>query len=498
VKLRFAKYCSAIATGSMLALSGCSAIDLNPDDITNQAEKLASIQIAAEESRTQVAVNEPLQLTASGTSNRGLAFQLGTVTWESSDASKATIDSNGLVTGRATGNVTLTARSQDISATYTLKIQGALHASNITENETWRASDNPHRVTARVSVGSSKNPMLVIEPGVRVEFARDADLEVGVSEPGGIQVNGTAEAIVLFTADVATPQKGHYSGFVLGVESLGASKVSHLEMEWANHPSGIGREGCLQLQGETTKPVLDTVTVRNCAVTGVELGDGARFGAGSKNLHVEGSDLNAMLFDHNADAVGSIPPGSTFVDNYRNVIHLYAGLVSHSQTWLDFGVPYVLEDEVDVYGPGTPVLTLTEGLTLRFASDAHLDIGNGVNGVLKAIGTEQKPIIFTADADEPQAGHWAGITFHRDSTGASRLTWAVVEYAGATGSAGDFNVRVHQDKGAFITHTTIRHSNACGILRMDTEQAGFPTDFTSAAYDNHFEDNAGGDQCGPQ
>src|SRR5690606_1112750 len=141
------------------------------------------------------AVNETLQLSAVGLDATGMSVQLTDLSWTSSANETATVNAFGLVTGKRSNDVTITARAGDVSTTLTLTVAGAVHSGDLTKSETWRAWDNPHYVRGEgVFIGGEENPTVTLEAGVEVQFASGALLLVG--RDGGratLLVEGTEE-----------------------------------------------------------------------------------------------------------------------------------------------------------------------------------------------------------------------------------------------------------------------------------------------------------------
>jgi hypothetical protein len=73
-----------------------------------------------------------------------------------------------------------------------------------------------------------------------------------------------------------------------------------------------------------------------------------------------------------------------------------------------YNLPYIIKDNISIY-PGV-VLTIQPGVTIKF-SGSNLTI----QGTLKAIGTMDQPIIFTAASDQPMPGQWNGFYFNETS-----------------------------------------------------------------------------------
>ncbi len=88
-----------------------------------------------------VEIGQSLQLTATPKNASGSALYR-TVTWESSDVAVVTVDENGLVTGVSRGTATITATSEGVSGTATVRVFGpgahnCLVQSQIPETECW-------------------------------------------------------------------------------------------------------------------------------------------------------------------------------------------------------------------------------------------------------------------------------------------------------------------------------------------------------------------------
>jgi len=79
-----------------------------------------------------------------------------------------------------------------------------------------------------------------------------------------------------------------------------------------------------------------------------------------------------------------------------------------------------------VYVSDNALLTINPGTTLVFSQGKNLRIQQ--NGALKAVGTADKPIVFTAE--QKTVGYWNGINFYYSNNVKNELAHIVVEYAG--------------------------------------------------------------------
>lgn len=306
-----------------------------------------------------------------------------------------------------------------------------------------------------------------------------------------------------FVANTAA-SPGHFVGLILDDGTTPATTLSWLEIESCGADnSGGWNEACLVMTGAGTKPTIDHVTVRKSSAYGVSVEGLASFGAGSTTL-VATDSADAGIYVQYPESVGSIPPGSLFEGNGQDVIEIgpQAERIQKSQTWSDFGVPYVVTGNVIVGATPAPTLTIPEGVELRFTPAGALVVGlyDDEPAVLKVLGTEEAPVVFSGYADEPYPGMWGGILLGEYATPASRIDHAIIEYGGIDGSGGgwesydgDAAIIVVNDKGPIITNTTIRESAGCGIFTVQYD-GDFLTDFTDG-HGNVFESNANGDQC---
>jgi hypothetical protein len=99
----------------------------------------------------------------------------------------------------------------------------------------------------------------------------------------------------------------------------------------------------------------------------------------------------------------------------------------------------------------TVTLTVEPGVIFRFPPlpgpqpGARVIFGSNGNppsnkvGVLRALGTEAEPIVFTSGAEAPAPGDWVGLWL--DTSNGSRLDHVVIEYAGAANGIGSNNCR---------------------------------------------------------
>lgn len=100
-------------------------------------------------------------------------------------------------------------------------------------------------------------------------------------------------------------------------------------------------------------------------------------------------------------------------------------------------------------------LTIEAGTVIKFRQNGSLNIGAGQYGSLLAIGTSEKPILFTSNAVNPAAGDWSTLYFgENNSSSQSSLSYCIIEYGG-----GDDDGMLGISGSAIkMNYCTLRHS----------------------------------------
>ncbi len=136
-----------------------------------------------------------------------------------------------------------------------------------------------------------------------------------------------------------------------------------------------------------------------------------------------------LLFTLNAQADTTIPEGEI------------------SGIWNLAGSPYIIHGNVEIIKGES--LTIEPGVIVKFAKGKELESF----GSLKAIGTENNPIVFTSDQTTPAPGDWYGIDFFSGSSD-SELNNCVVEYA---------NKGIYCTQSPDIVSCTVQNNSEEGI-----------------------------------
>ena len=285
---------------------------------------------------------------------------------------------------------------------------GTTHADAINAPETWTADASPHVVPIDLTVKA----LVTIEPCAVVQIASGKVVTIG---PNGA-IEATGATIDSGTLRVIGGRLSLVNTLVTGgsIAILSANSTLHAEhLEVADAPA--------------TAILIDGAPGFDDTSTDVRI-----HGSGSFPIHTWGR------------RVGQIPAGD-YTGNTDDAIQItgfgVSDAITTSQTLHDRGVPYHVgigdgvTGRLDVSGGAT--LTIEPGVVLAFEHGGSLRIDPTLGempaaGTLVAVGTADKPIVFTSTATTPAAGDWLGIWLGQLVRSATRIDHVRVEYAGGT------------------------------------------------------------------
>ena len=374
---------------------------------------------------------------------------------------------------------------------------GTEHQGSLAADEVWTAATGPHVITSALSIGAGRT--LTIEACAVVRLKGNT----GVLVEGRLLTNGIADKLVRFEradADVAWASLEARKGSEL--------RLSHTTFEGGGNPDGarLAQVAMLDIRGDqdlAPQPVLfvDNVGLKGSASLGVQLREGGAFAPGSTALTIVGSASFPVSVW--ARSAGTLPAGD-YTGNATDEVFLPANGgrddVREDMTLAARGVPYRIGGEpggssfvVGATSGPSPLLTIEAGVTLRFAKNARLlvDGTDGkARGALSAVGTSERPIVFTSAEASPAPGDWSGLLVSGAPDPRDAIAHARIAYAGGPSQVSSFGCpsALAKDFGnegsvviyggapgsAFVTHTTIENGDGDGIVRGWT---GAPVDF---------------------
>ncbi|MBM3315043.1 hypothetical protein FJY71_04275 [candidate division WOR-3 bacterium] len=122
------------------------------------------------------------------------------------------------------------------------------------------------------------------------------------------------------------------------------------------------------------------------------------------------------------------PSARVLVDPAAGTRH--RGTVAADQTWLPSGNPHIVEGDLRVEAR----LVIAPGTVVLLAADAAIIVGAGAPGSLRADGTADSIVLFSAASATPEPGSWRAVEFRPLAVlDSNRLRHCVIEFGGAGG-----------------------------------------------------------------
>lgn len=303
--------------------------------------------------------------------------------------------------------------------------------------------------------------MLTIQPGTVIKFDAGASISIGYSNNATFIAIGTAANPIIFTSSALAPAAGAWEGLFFYGSTLSNSSLAYCNIQYAGSNSSYG---AINLYG-------CDLAINNCNIS-----NSGSYGIFTSYSNTKGgfvsfanNTINTTAkfgIDINAQKLSSIGTGNTFT-NIKG-IRIEGDYNSNTaQTWKNLGVPYIIDQEVDIDGN----LTIEPGTTFKFEAYGWIAVGYYASTTFIADGTSVAPITFTSNAASPAAGAWRSISFYGYTQTNSKMNYCIVDYAGSNSSYGAVNMQ--NTSSIIFTNNIIRNSNSYGIF-MEYD-AGFQT-----------------------
>ncbi len=329
---------------------------------------------------------------------------------------------------------------------------------HIYQDTDWDASGSPYIVNIELMV----NATLTIHEGVVVKFNGPfTGMFIGWFGSPALIAAGTQANPVIFTSNSTTPQKGDWNCIYFNYNASPASRLEHCIIEYGG--SYRGSNVYLNL----VSPSISNCIIRESKQDGIYLA----------GIPAYGTPLSHNQFNNNAryplsvDSPGNLPDIDTtnsFSGNGIQAINTGTGMITADRHWKDIGIPYISEWSITVNNYS--IFTIDPGVVIKFTGGGF-QISTDSGGTLCAIGTEDKPILFTSNKATPSPGDWNGIYFSWMANPSSIMEHCIVEYGGLTSGA---NIYFY-DASATVRCTTVRYSYGNGIAMEGRSKIIKPT-----------------------
>jgi len=312
-----------------------------------------------------------------------------------------------------------------------------LGGGEVNTNQTWPSIEVPYIIDGFVDIKSE----VKVQPGAMIKFKQEARLDI---EEGALTAIGTSDNPIKFLGNEET------SGFWQGIRFRTKNTANELTYTEVSHGGANGKANVVVDNSGAVKITNSTLT--SSETYGLEVdkrgGDLIEF-----SNNTISSDAITRIPDY---LMGEIDTDSDFgTDSYISVVGTQ---VKTDQTWVAAGVPYRIEDIIDIQAD----VTINPGASLEFISGARIDIESGTNGgSLNAVGTQADSIKFIGTNNVQ--GHWDGIRF-RTKSDSNLLEYCVISDGGRGGDARNGNIDIWSNGGVTVKHSSIRNSAANGVV----------------------------------
>lgn len=296
-----------------------------------------------------------------------------------------------------------------------------IRGGDVLVSGTWANQGVPLFVTGTVTVAGDSSPILTIAPGCSLLFADSVKFRVGTGKSGRLVADGTYGAITF------TGFNGYWQGFEFWNATQSQTLLKSCVVDRA------GKNGVAAIIGYVPVNIVGT-RITNSASAGIYL-----FNCGFSQFGfntITGCALTPLRIE--APYVGSLGSGNQFYDNGKDYIDVVAGVITNDAVWLNHQAPYRINGIVEIGSTFSPMLSIGPGVTLIFAANSGLRIGEVGPGKLVAIG-EGDSIVFTGDSAKP--GAWRGIDFGALGGQGSILDRCRIVYGSGGGAMGIVTVR---------------------------------------------------------
>jgi len=456
----------AVLTG-LLAFIACDVVDTESPSVSIVSPSAGAtvnkgdivIKAVATDNKEVTKVEFSIGGTVMGTDNSGAAdtFQY---TWT---------DTAAQVVGHS---YDLVAKAYDAadnsksSSTVTITIAGGgggtgptHHSGEIDADETWYPSGNPHIIDNDVYTGN--NVTLTIKPGCYVQFSAGTELYTGYSNPGSIIAIGTADSLITFTS-LSDTVPGFWEDVGFYSLTISTAQMSYCQVLFGGSPSD---DGAIHVADCNVK--IDHTKVRKSGGYGVYVESDGYFTDFSNNTISGCTNYPVRM---NADFIRTLGTGNTLTGNTKNGVEVHGGPISTNGTWLNHGVPYVVN--ADAYVQDDATLTISAGTTISLNPDVEFYCGYSSPGSIIAVGTAGAPITFTSLTDTI-AGIWEDLGFYSLTISTAQLSYCVVERAGSSSGEGAVYVAGCRIK---MDNCTVRKNATYGVY---CESDGYFDSFTN-------------------
>lgn len=316
------------------------------------------------------------------------------------------------------------------------------------------------KVTNNINI--TENGTLNIEPGVKMLMSQGIYVQL---TDGKIVAKGTEKEPIVFTSANSTRAPGDWAAIFLMDKTGAGTTFEHVKFEYGGATGNDGK-AALDIRDQQSS---GRVSVVNCTFSNNDqaaITNDSSKGGFAKFTGNKFEKNKTSLIAH-AKVLGTVGPGNVFSDPI-----VARGEVDEDTTWPAFGVPVIVDDNINVQGERTaPKLSIAPGTIVKVSGGHLFGIGDKSGGSLIAPG-----VTFTSSNATPNAGDWSGIFVYQHASVVD-LKGATIEYAGEGNSSSAamtfYGCSVKDVKGLSVANITFKHSAHAAVSSDDHECAAF-------------------------
>ncbi|MGB3617385.1 MAG: hypothetical protein WBA12_04650 [Catalinimonas sp.] len=284
-------------------------------------------------------------------------------------------------------------------------------SGNISDDVVLPKINIPYLMSGIVGIGAG----LTIEAGAEIAMVTNAGIRV--DSDGSLSIEGTSDDPVVIRGAEAT--SGYWRGIYLNSNS-GRNRINYARISDAGSDRVACCDAAATLYLSSGRATVTNSTFSNGKSFGITATREFEFVEYANNTVTTHDEYPLNISLARVDELDGL--GSNYGGNDKDFINVVAATLNDEVTWQETDVPYRftgvgnIEARMD-FDPGVEVV---------FSVNAGMGIYG--TGILNAVGTSDKKIIFRGEEDE--VGQWRGLDFNSNS-GNNELTHVNISNAGS-------------------------------------------------------------------
>ncbi len=358
----------------------------------------------------------------------------------------------------------------------------------LTMNETVISSDmvlqdRVNGVDYIISNNIQVNANLTIKPGVTIQFADGAGLQV--NEEGSLTAIGTNGNVIYFTSKAG--KRSSWKGITV-LSNSGKNVLSYCKIEHGGAANSFGTGNIIVGAGTNTGSIeISNSEITTSGSNGILLSEGSKVvGFVGNNIHTN-SDYPVSM--HITDAV-NMDNANEYSKNGKEFVQLTgdaSNIITKDIMLVKTSEPFLISGKI-VAG-NKFCIAAGSRVSMDYEAEIVID-GVAGNGSFCAVGTSAQPIFISSVYNS--TGVWNTIRFRSSNSTNNKIEYCTISGGGSNSGNNDGMVSVVNDNGG-STNIVVRNSNiinsaGTGIFIQNANSA-YNKDIISA---NTFSNNVKG------